>query len=187
VDRIEAAMRSAEDCALRAGEIIRRVRQQVSRGETKHAVTTTGVLVQDACAIALINANELSLEFVIDLDPQVTSLHVDSIQVQQVIINLLRNAVEAVTGREDRRIVLSTRLINGYCALAIDDSGPGVDEAVVPRLFEPFESSKQNGMGIGLSISRTIAESHGGKIEYARSELGGARFTVLLPTAISGR
>jgi PAS domain S-box-containing protein len=187
LERIEAAMRSAEDCALRAGEIIRRVRQQVSRGDSKITTTATGSLIHDACAIALINAHELSIDLVVNLDPEVATVHVDSIQAQQVIINLLRNAVEAVSGGVERKIVVSTRLENGFCALAVDDTGPGVNAAIAARLFEPFESSKANGMGIGLSISRTIVESHGGKIEYTASALGGACFTVLLPIGPPGR
>jgi PAS domain S-box-containing protein len=186
VEQIAMAMRRAEECALRAGEIIRRVRQQVLRGDSRHAVTTIESLIQDACAIALIDAHELSIAFEIDLEPAVAVVHVDRIQVQQVIINLLRNGVEAVTGRDDRKIVVSTRLLNGFCALAIDDTGPGVNDVMANRLFEPFESTKANGMGIGLSISRTIVESHGGKIEYERSSLGGARFTVLLPIGPPG-
>jgi two-component system sensor kinase FixL len=163
------------------------VRQQVSRGDSKITTTATGSLIHDACAIALINAHELSIDLVVNLDPEVATVHVDSIQAQQVIINLLRNAVEAVSGGVERKIVVSTRLENGFCALAVDDTGPGVNAAIAARLFEPFESSKANGMGIGLSISRTIVESHGGKIEYTASALGGACFTVLLPIGPPGR
>ncbi|MBC7576471.1 MAG: PAS domain-containing protein [Tardiphaga sp.] len=181
LDQIADAMRSAEDCALRASEIIRRVRQQVSRGGEGHGAVSAGSLVHDACSIALINARELSIDVVIDLDPAVTTLHAHAIQVQQILINLLRNAVEAVAGQPVRKIVVSTLLVGDHCAFAVNDSGPGVAEAMVARLFEPFETSKAHGLGIGLSICRTIAEANGGKLNYRRSVLGGADFTILLP------
>jgi PAS domain S-box-containing protein len=181
VHRIHDAMRSAQDCADHAGEIIRRLRKQVSRDDSQQSVVMTGPLVKDACNVALINASELGITVVVDLDPAMTSVYGDDIQFQQILINLLRNAVEAVSGRAERRIVVSTRRSGRHVAFAVDDTGPGVANAMEARLFEPFESSKPNGMGIGLSISRTIAESHGGRLEYEPSVLGGARFTILLP------
>ena len=182
VHKVQDAMRSAQDCADRAGEIIRRVRQQVSRGDNQKSVVIAGSLVKDACNVALINAGELGINLIVDLDPAVNCVLGDDIQLQQILINLLRNAVDAVAGRAERRIVVSTRLSGSYVAFAVDDTGPGVATAMEGRLFEPFESSKPDGMGMGLSISRTIAESHGGRLEYERSVLGGARFTILLPS-----
>ncbi|KPF74355.1 hypothetical protein IP88_08100 [alpha proteobacterium AAP81b] len=179
--QIQDAMRSAQDCADRAGEIIRRVRKHVSRGDSQPSVVAARSIIKDACNVALINARELGINLVVDLDPAATSVFGDDIQVQQILINLLRNAVDAASGRAERKIVISTRLAGSYLAFAVDDSGAGVAKAMEARLFEPFESSKPDGMGIGLSISRTIAESHGGRLEYEPSVLGGARFTVLLP------
>jgi C4-dicarboxylate-specific signal transduction histidine kinase len=109
-------------------------------------------------------------------------VYVDNIQVQQILINLLRNAVEAVADTLVRIIVIATRFEHGSCSISISDSGPGIAKSMEAKLFEPFESSKADGTGIGLSISRTIAESHGGKLEYGPSQLGGACFTVTLPT-----
>lgn len=181
--KIRDSMHSAQDCAQQAGETIRHIRNQLSRRDSQQRVVTAGSLVKDACNIALINASELGVNVVVDLDPAVTSVFVDDIQFQQILINLLRNAAEAVSGQAERQIVISTRLANSYVAFAVDDNGPGVAKAMEARLFNPFESSKPDGMGIGLSISRTIAEAHGGRLEYEASVLGGARFTILLPNS----
>lgn len=183
VHKIQYSMRSAQDCAYQAGEIIRRVRNQLSRGDSRQSVVMAELLVKDACNVALINARELGINLVVDLDPAMTCVFGDDIQFQQILINLLRNAADAVSGRADRQIVISTRRVGSYLAFAVDDSGPGVAKGMEARLFEPFESSKPDGMGIGLSISRTIAEAHGGRLEYEPSVLGGARFTILLPSS----
>jgi two-component system sensor kinase FixL len=180
-ERIAEAMRSAEDCAMRAGKIIRKVREQVSRNVTSQAPESVARLIDEACSIALINAKSLGIRTQIDLDPKASTVLVDAVQAQQILINFLRNAVDAVSTTDRRRITITSRLDGEFCAISVNDSGPGIAPDMVAKLFEPFASDKADGVGIGLSISRTIAESHGGRIEHGTSSLGGACFTVKLP------
>jgi signal transduction histidine kinase len=109
----------------------------------------------------------------------------DELQLEQVFLNLLRNAIDATAqipaGR--RRIALEATTTDGAVEIAIEDNGSGIAANFEPLLFEPFETTKATGMGLGLSISRQIVESHGGKLWYERGEGGGARFVVRLPAA----
>ncbi len=180
-DRILGAITNAERCAVRASEIIRKLRDLVSGNSTSRQSEDVGRLIGDACSIALINTTELGIAWRIDLDPAITNVLVDGIQIQQVIINLLRNAVDAVVGTMRREIVIATTVRDGFWAVKISDSGPGVTADMEGRMFESFQTTKAHGTGIGLSISRTIAEAHGGQIHYEPSDLGGAAFTLVLP------
>ena len=105
----------------------------------------------------------------------------DPVQVQQVLINLLRNGIEASEGRPDRRLTVSARTVDAQVEIAVADNGAGIDPAVHPTLFEPFLSTKPGGMGIGLSICRTIVEAHQGKISAGETPGGGATFTFTVP------
>jgi two-component system sensor kinase FixL len=180
-DRILDAVTQAERCAVRASEIIRKLRDLVAGNSANRRWENVRRLIDDACSIALINAAELGIAWRIDLDPGVTSVLVDGIQIQQILINLLCNAVDAVTGADRREIVITSSAADGFWALTIGDSGPGVAAEMADRMFESFQTTKAHGTGIGLSISRTIAEAQGGQIQYARSVLGGAAFTMQLP------
>jgi two-component system sensor kinase FixL len=114
-------------------------------------------------------------------DPKVSRAFVDRIQIQQVLINLMRNALEALAGSVRRDLEVKTRLLDEETVeIAVSDSGPGLSQNVADRLFEPFVSTKRNGMGLGLSICRSIIEAHGGQLRSG-TEPGGRtifRFTV---------
>jgi two-component system sensor kinase FixL len=138
-------------------------------------------LIQEAITIALVDANLRGIKHQVQLDLAATWVEVDPIQVQQVLINLIRNATQAMAGSERREIVISTRAVSPSMAeVSVADTGCGLGPDLEGALFSPFQSSKEEGMGIGLSISRTIVEAHGGKIWAGNRPGGGAVFRFTL-------
>lgn len=184
--RAGEALEKAADQALRAGEIIRRLREFLSRGEGERRVENLSKLVQEACALALVGAKESGVRVRYGLNPRADRVLVDRVQVQQVILNLVRNAIDAMAGHERRELNVTTSLSDeGMALVCVADTGPGIDEATAARLFQPFVTTKPQGMGVGLSISRTIIEAHGGRIWTEPNPGGGAifRFTLRMAPA----
>jgi two-component system, LuxR family, sensor kinase FixL len=178
------ALEKAADQALRAGEIIRRLREFLSRGEGERRVENLPKLVQEACALALVGAKEhdVRVNYAIALDAD--SVLVDRVQIQQVILNLVRNAMDAMVDQPVRELMVSTAAVDDHMAMvSVKDTGPGVDEAAAAKLFQPFVTTKASGMGVGLSISRTIVEAHGGRIWTEPNPGGGAVFHFTLRLA----
>ena len=169
-----------DECAaqsVRAGQIVRRLRDFISRGETERRIESLRRLVTEASALALVGTGEHGLEVQVKLDPFADAVLVDRIQIQQVLLNLIRNAIEAMQESRLRRLLIaSQREVDGLMRITIADSGPGLAPDVAERLFEPFLSTKPTGMGLGLSICRTIVEGHGGRIWAEPSRLGGTAF-----------
>jgi two-component system sensor kinase FixL len=169
-----------DECAsqsVRAGQIVRRLRDFIARGETEQRIESLQRLITEASALALVGAGEQNLEVDVSLDPQADRILVDRIQIQQVILNLIRNAIEAMADQTIRRLLISSeRTPDGLVQVTVADSGPGLAEEVSERLFEPFRSTKATGLGLGLSISATIISAHGGRIWAEPSKLGGTAF-----------
>ncbi|MDZ4690838.1 PAS domain S-box protein [Terricaulis sp.] len=177
------ALEKAADQALRAGEIIRRLRDFLSRGEGERRLENLPKLVQEACALALVGAKEHGVRVRYALAHDVEVVLVDRVQVQQVILNLVRNAIDAMAEHPRRELLVETAAVDdGMAMVSVADTGPGVDETAAAKLFQPFVTTKASGMGVGLSISRTIVEAHGGRIWTEPNPGGGAvfRFTVRL-------
>lgn len=162
--------------ALRAGDIIRRLRDFLSRGEGERSVESLSKLVHEACGLALVGAKESGVEVRYELDPHLDRVLVDRIQIQQVLVNLVRNALESMHGHERRQLVVSTLVDEEMAVVSVADTGPGLDANVAEKLFQPFVTTKPHGMGVGLSISRTIIEAHGGRIWTEANPGGGAIF-----------
>ena len=180
-DRVADAVDRAAREALRAGEIIRRLRDFVARGETERRRESLSKLIEEASALALVGAKEHGVRVRFDLDPAADLVLVDRVQIQQVVLNLIRNAIDAMEGAAKRELAVSVRPAADNMALvSIADTGPGISQEIADRLFQPFITTKPTGMGVGLSISRTIIEAHGGQIWVEAGEGGGAlfRFTV---------
>ena len=169
--------------AIRAGQIVRRLRDFMSHGETERRVESLQRLINEANALALVGSREHGIDVQLSLDPDADLVFVDRIQVQQVLVNLIRNAIDAMIDAPMRSLSIRTaRRGDGNVELTVEDTGAGISETIAPQLFQPFVTSKQTGMGIGLSICRTIVEAHGGRIWFDARESGGTAFHFTLPT-----
>ena len=178
----EALERAAEQ-ALRAGQIIRHLREFVARGESERQPENLPRLIEEASALALVGAKELGVRAAFVFDPQVVLVLASKIQVQQVLLNLMRNAVEAMQDCDRRELTVSTcRLDNETVRIDVADTGPGIAPEIAAQLFQPFVTTKRHGMGVGLSISRTIIESHGGRLWVEPNPGGGTIFRLTLKT-----
>jgi two-component system sensor kinase FixL len=175
------AMDKAAEQALRAGQIIRRLRDFVARGESERRVESVKKLVEEASALALVGAKDQGVRVRFQLDPTVDLVLADKVQIQQVLLNLLRNAVEAMESSQKRELVISTASgKDGMITISVADSGAGIAPDMTSQLFQPFVTNKRHGMGVGLSISRTIVEAHGGQIGVEPNPGGGTIFRFTL-------
>ena len=182
--RLRDALDKAADQALRAGDVIHRLRDFIGRGETELRVESISKVIEEASALALVGAKELSIRTKMQFDPKADLVLADRVQIQQVVINLLRNAIDAMRGAAKTELnVTVTRRTGGFTLVSVSDTGAGLSEEVRERLFEPFMTTKKEGMGVGLSICRTIVEAHGGSIWAENNEGDGATFAFTLPTA----
>lgn len=174
---VREALAECATQSVRAGQIVRRLRDFISRGETDRGIESLQRLITEASALALVGAGEHPLEVDVRLDSAADRVLVDRIQIQQVVLNLMRNAIEAMVDSPIRRLqITSEQEKGGFVRITVADSGPGLAEDVADRLFEPFRSTKATGMGLGLSISATIIAAHGGRIWAEPSKLGGTAF-----------
>jgi len=178
---LRGALDKAAEQALRAGQIIRRLRDFVSRGETERRVESITKLVEEASALALVGAKERDIRVTFQLDPRADLVLADKVQVQQVLINLMRNAIDAMEQSHRRELVIATSADDDETvAVSVADTGTGIAPEVAEQLFHPFVTTKRQGMGVGLSISRTIVEAHGGEIWWEPNPEGGTVFRFTL-------
>jgi two-component system sensor kinase FixL len=167
---------------LRAGEIIRRLRDFVQRGETDRRIESLSKLVEEASALALLGVKDADIRVAIRLDPKHDLILADRVQIQQVLLNLIRNSVDAMLDSPERRLVISSEAVeDDMVQVNVADTGGGMAPEVMERLFQPFVSTKPHGMGVGLSICRTIVESHGGRIWPEANSPHGTVFRFTLP------
>lgn len=186
-ERVAEAVERAGQEALRAGEIIRRLRNFVSRGETEKRHENLGKLLEEASALALVGARNLGVRVRQDIDPAIDTVLVDKVQIQQVALNLIRNALDAMAGSPLRELAIGAgQDRDGMVRISVADTGPGISADVREQLFQPFVSTKQAGMGVGLSICRTIVEAHGGRIWAEDNDRGGATFRFTIPQEEAG-
>jgi len=185
-DILETVREVLDDAAresVRAGQIVRGLRDFIGRGTAERRAESLPRLINQANALALIGAREMGIDVDLALDPQAETVFVAGVQVQQVLVNLIRNAAEAMESSDRRRLSIRTqRLSKELVQVSVTDSGQGFAPESLDRLFEPFFSTKGEGMGLGLSICRTIVESLGGSI-WAEQAAGGMTFNFTLLSA----
>ena len=182
LDLLRDAMGKAADQALRAGDIIRRLRDFVARGESERRVEDVKKLIEEASALALVGAKDKGVRVHFAFAPRLNYVLADKVQAQQVLLNLIRNAIDAMETATTRELVIATSAApDNMIEISVADTGTGIAPEIASQLFQPFVTTKAQGMGIGLSISRTIIESHGGSIAQRPNPGGGTIFTLTLP------
>jgi len=182
--KLRKALDSAAGQALRAGDVIKHLREFVDKGETEHTLEDPARLMEEASALALVGIKDQDVRVDLRLPRDLGTVIVDKIQIQQVALNLIRNALDAMAGSPRRQLEVSIRADDDHMIrISVKDTGPGLEPSVRERLFAPFVTTKATGMGVGLSICRTIVEAHGGRIWADDNLDGGATFSFTLPRA----
>jgi two-component system sensor kinase FixL len=182
--KIENALNKAAEQAVRAGQIIRRLRTFVSRDESERRVESLAKLVEEAGALGLTGSREQGVQLRFNLDPRFDRIIVDRVQIQQVLVNLFRNALEAMQNAPRQELAVSNSAApDDMIEIVVSDTGSGFNDHTALKLFQTFFTTKATGMGVGLSISRSIVEAHGGKMRAETNPSGGATFRFTLPAA----
>ena len=177
-DLVDKAGQQAE----RAAEIIKRLRRFIKKDDSERRLEPINAVVEEAAALALIGASDRHIELIFSLDDALPPVLMDRIEVQQVVLNILRNAIEAFEGSGERKIRISTQAAGPQeVQVDIQDNGPGLAPHVADDPFRPFQTTKADGIGIGLAISRTIIDAHGGRLWAESPPEGGAVFRFSLP------
>jgi two-component system sensor kinase FixL len=182
-NRVREVLDRSADQALRAGDIIKRLREFVAKGETQQTLENPGILLEEAAALALVGAREQSVRVSLRCDRELPDILADKVQIQQVAHNLIRNAVEAMETTSQRDLTIAVARRGEFALFSVADTGTGISPEIAQHLFQPFVTSKANGMGVGLSICRTIIEAHGGRITAGPNEGGGTVFEFTIPLA----
>lgn len=181
---VEDTLAKAADQVVRAGKIIRQMREFVARNEPDKTVLSLHELIAAACELTLASATQADVRVLLELRAEDDHVLADNVQLKQVIVNLKRNAIEAMHSAERRELVISTLLTSqGMIRTDIADTGLGLPEELRTHLFEPFRTTKANGLGVGLSLSRSIVEAHYGEIWAEPNPTGGTIFSFTLPLA----
>jgi signal transduction histidine kinase len=172
--------------ASRAGDVLHSLRAMVKKHEPEATELEVGRLVADALKLAELESRNGKIRVETSISPDLPPVFVDGIQIQQVLLNLTRNAIEAIEGAGIASSVIKVRVVGtaeNEIAVSIADCGPGIAPADAEHIFDPFYSSKKGGLGVGLSISRSIVEAHGGRLSLAPNDGGGCVFQFTLPVA----
>ena len=182
-DRARDIVERIRQQTTRAGEVIRRLRDHVAKRRTTRRLEDVNAVVSEAVELGLVGMQNRGVRVSVALDLDVGLAMIDSIQIGQVIINLVRNAVEAMEASTTRELTVSTHARPGAVEIAVADTGPGIAPEIAGRLFQPFITSKPTGLGLGLSICRELVEAHDGELTASPVATGGTRFAIRLPTA----
>jgi two-component system sensor kinase FixL len=185
---LKSALDKSAEQAVRAGQIIRRLRDFVARGESERSIDSLSKTIEEASALALVGAKETGIHVRMRLKSEGDFVLVDRIQIQQVLLNLIRNSIDAMKTSPRKELTITKHTPeDGMVVVSVSDTGPGVAAEIRDQLFQPFVTTKPDGMGVGLSISRTIIDAHGGKLWVDDNPDGGAIFRFSLPVAQTSR
>lgn len=183
IQRSVEALSLAADTALAAGAMVRRLRDLVARGDASIAVHDLVEIVEQACTLALVGAPQWQIERQVDIEPAARRVAVDQVQISQVLVNLLRNAVAAMHHVSHRQLIIRAHAQDECAEISVTDTGSGISPDRQARLFQPFTSTTSAGMGIGLSICRVMVEANGGHIWLNKSDENGTEFRFTVPLA----
>jgi two-component system sensor kinase FixL len=188
IDEVRGALQQIAAQAVRAGDIIKQLRSLARSHEARREPTEVNALLEELTDLIEATARAHGVSYTAELAYGLPPVLVDRTQIQQVVLNLTRNSIEALAeSSTGGRLTLRTSLApDGTAEICVCDNGPGVSEAIAPRLFHPFCTSKSAGTGLGLAMSRTIVASHGGTLDYRANVPSGACFIVRLPLASPG-
>ena len=182
--RAQEIIGKASKQILRADSIIRNLREFTEKRECKKTRESLNKVVEEAIALGFVGATQGGVKIQLDLDPALPPVLIDRVQIQHVLINLIRNSIEAMHTSDRRELSLATGVVEpGFVQVAVRDTGPGLSADVIRRLFQPFVTTKDNGMGIGLTICQSIIDAHGGSIWTVHGTSPGADFRFRLPLA----
>lgn len=186
-----SALEIISDQAIRAGDIIRSMRTWVREQDVQRRPCDCNQLVLEVVELATMEAQNQDIELQLSLETQSTNIVCDPIQIQQVILNLVKNAIDEVANFQPReqgngkKILIATKCLRpGRMQVSVTDYGPGIEDDIAGNVFDPFFTTKEAGMGLGLSICRTIIQAHGGELSYKPNPQGGVSFYFILPTAV---
>jgi two-component system sensor kinase FixL len=177
---IEVALRKAAEQTMRAGRIIHSMRTFVTIGTIEKRPEEVTGLIEEAVQLAMAMADQGGVQIETQLDRDIGPVLVDRVQIQQVLLNLMRNAIEAMSGRDKRLLVVSVRQSGTDAEISVADTGPGLAPELSVHLFQPFVTTKQGGLGIGLSICHSIIEAHHGRLWYETNPGNGTIFRFTL-------
>jgi PAS domain S-box-containing protein len=185
LDEVRAILADIRRDDQRAGAVIDRMRDLMKRREVKMAPLDAGLLAAEVIGLVRPEADSRRVELALEIAPALPSVQGDRVQLQQVVLNLLLNAMDALgdSRMSKSQVAVRVRPAGAAVEVSVSDNGHGIPADRLPRIFEPFYTSKPNGLGMGLPISRVIVEAHGGRLRAENSTEGGARFTFTLPAA----
>jgi two-component system sensor kinase FixL len=186
IARAEDALQKAADQVTRASQVIQRLRQFVKKDESHRNPEDVRRAIEEAAGLAMLGVDGLQVRLQMEFAPDTPLVLIDKVQIQQVLLNLIRNAVEAMAASTRRELEIRTTVpADGMVEVSVTDSGPGLPPEIRERLFQPFTTTKSAGMGVGLSICRSIVEGHRGHIWLSDPPGGGTAFHFTLPVAIA--
>jgi C4-dicarboxylate-specific signal transduction histidine kinase len=186
VDHAKELIDKAQQQTLRAASVIRNLKDMVEKRDSLRVAENIETAIKDSLALVLFGAMDENIRVNLDLDSTVPPVLIDRVQIQQILINLIRNSVEAMLHLDERTLTLTTRLGDpGFAEVTVRDTGIGLPPDVSDRLFQPFNTTKCSGMGLGLMICQTLVEANGGRIWRLDDMPTGAGFRFCVPLAPS--